>query len=104
MTGKFARLLCCAAAALAACTAVKPIRTEAPANTLPAATPLPAPDTDPSSFLACNTGHPTSHENHRIIEDYGNYLIGFAEFDDQGWAYDQDRQLGVIKARIDAEV
>jgi pimeloyl-ACP methyl ester carboxylesterase len=66
--------------------------------------PLPPPATDPSDFLNCKTGSPRDHENRRIIEDYGNYIIGFAEFDDQGWAYDQDKQLKVIKNRIDAEL
>ncbi|MDP8986262.1 MAG: hypothetical protein M3N97_14740 [Pseudomonadota bacterium] len=106
MTGTFTHLLCCCAAAttLAACTDVKPIRTEMPSSTTSSAIPLPAPDTDPTTFLDCKTGHPASIENHQIIEDYGTYLIGFAEFDDQGWAYDQDQHLRVIKDRIDAEV
>jgi pimeloyl-ACP methyl ester carboxylesterase len=106
MTRMFAYLLwsCAAITALAGCTAVKPIRTESPTSTMPATTPLTAPNSDPASFLSCDTGHPTSNENHQIIEDYGNYLIGFAEFDDQGWAYNQDKQLAIIKARVDAEV
>lgn len=105
MARKSTRLLtyCAAAAMLAACTAIKPIRTELPPTTKSAAVPAP-PNTNPEEFLECKTGHPHEGENRRIIEDYGNYLIGFAEFDDQGWAYDNDRQINVIKQRVDEEL
>jgi pimeloyl-ACP methyl ester carboxylesterase len=83
------------------CTSITEIRTEKPA-VIPAI--LPEPKTDTAEFLACRTGTETKDENRLIIEDYENYFIGFAEFDDQGWAYKRDEQLAVIKRRIDADI
>jgi len=61
----------------------------------------------PSHYLSapilskqCNTGSATPEENKSIIEDYGNYLIGYAEFDDQGWSYAQDAQLEALRSRL----
>jgi alpha-beta hydrolase superfamily lysophospholipase len=83
------------------CTSITEIRTEKPADN-PAI--LPEPKTDTAAFLACRTGSKTKDENRLIVEDYANYFIGFAEFDDQGWAYKRDEQLAVIKSRIDADL
>jgi pimeloyl-ACP methyl ester carboxylesterase len=52
----------------------------------------------------CDVGSASARENRKIIEDYGAYLMGYAEFDDQGWGYAQDSQLQVLQARLQAEV
>jgi pimeloyl-ACP methyl ester carboxylesterase len=62
---------------------------------------LPAPSVLPAE---CNVGSPTSSETHRGIEDYGSYLLGFAEFDDQGWSYDGDRQLTQLQQRLQSDL
>jgi len=45
-----------------------------------------------------------ANENRRVIEDYGEYSLAFAEFDDQGWSYDADRQLTFIRDRLAQEL
>lgn len=37
------------------------------------------------------------------IEDYGNYLIGFVEFDDQGWLWSRDQLNAVMKRLAEEE-
>ena len=39
-----------------------------------------------------------------MFEDYGSFVLAFAEFDDQGWSYDGDRQLTALRARLEAEL
>jgi pimeloyl-ACP methyl ester carboxylesterase len=82
------------------CTQIKMIRTEPPASASAALLPDPRPDSE--ALLACNTGSPThkADENLRMWEAYSNYSIGYAEFDDQGWAYQNDTQLKIIQQQI----
>jgi pimeloyl-ACP methyl ester carboxylesterase len=87
------------------CTSITQIRTVEPAaGGAGHADILPPPTTNTAAFLDCRTGSPAKGENLRIIEDYGNYVIGYAEFDDQGWAYQHDAQLAVINDRLKAEL
>src|SRR5271165_1454025 len=101
-------LVPCTLALLAAlgCTSITQIRTVEPAPQDASGHPdiLAPPSTDTAAFLDCRTGSPAKGENLRIIEDYGNYVLGFAEFDDQGWGYKHDQQLAVINDRVDAEL
>ena len=85
---------------LCACVPMRETRTEIPdqartAGILQEPTALSA---------ACNVGSGTDHENRRVIEDYGSYVLAFAEFDDQGRSYGGDRQLAAIRARLQAEL
>ena len=64
-------------------------------NILPAPAALPA---------ECNVGSATPGETRRGIEDYGSYALGFAEFDDQGWSYDGDRQLMQLQQRLQSDL
>ena len=88
-----------------ACTPVKEIRTEIPDQTQAARSApgsiLTAPTELPSE---CNVGSATKGENRHMFEDYGSFLMAFAEFDDQGWSYDGDRQLTAIRARLENEL
>jgi len=92
-----------AAVLMTGCVAIREIRTTFPASATTAAGML---DRLPAPTLpaACNVGTPAVHENRQLIEDYGSYLIGFVEFDDQGWSYDHDRQLIALQQRLHAEV
>jgi len=94
-------LILSSAAILCACVPIRQIRTEIPleAAGARASAALPA---VPSP--ACNVGSATPNENRRMIEDYGSYVLGFAEFDDQGWSYDKDRQLAALQQRLHAEL
>jgi len=85
---------------LGACTPMREIRTEMPPQAGTAAI-LQEPTT---LSAACNVGSAAENENRRVIEDYGPYVVAFAEFDDQGWSYDGDRQLAAIRARLKAEL
>jgi len=87
---------------LVGCTQIKMIRTEVPAPASSAFLPDPRPDS--KALLACNTGRPTRPENVRMWEAYTEYSIGYAEFDDQGWAYRSDAQLKVIQQQIAADM
>src|SRR6266581_1687790 len=62
---------------------------------------LPAPAALPAE---CNAGSAVPGETHRGIEDYGSYALGFAEFDDQGWSYDGDRQLMQLQQRLQRDL
>jgi pimeloyl-ACP methyl ester carboxylesterase len=84
------------------CTKIQMIRTEVPASTPSAFLPDPQPDS--KALLACNTGSPTTPEKVPMWEPYSEYSIGYAEFDDQGWAYQNDTQLKVIQQRIAADM
>lgn len=93
-------------ALLLGCTHIMAIRTEPPPEygSAAASVPLPQPTTKSQTFLDCKTGSVTAGEKVPMLENYGDYLIGYAEFDDQGWAYDNDRQLEVLKRRINDEM
>lgn len=88
--------LCCVF--LLGCTQIKMIRTDVPTSARAAFLPDPQPNTE--ALLACNTGSPTSPEEVPMWEAYRDYSIGYAEFDDQGWAYQNDAQLKVIRQQI----
>jgi len=84
------------------CTSITEIRTQLPEQAPTVERPV-----QPYSAAAiatCVTGSSAANEDTRMIEDYGDYIIGYAEFDDQGWAYKHDQQLDVLKRRLDAEL
>jgi len=89
-----------AAALLSGCVPIREIRTEIPAK--PGGTEVLPPPTTPSGD--CNVGSATANENRKMIEDYGSYVLAFAEVDDQGWSYDGDRQLTALRERLQAEL
>jgi pimeloyl-ACP methyl ester carboxylesterase len=90
----------CSVAMLAGCVPIREIRTEIPGK--PGATNVLPPPAMPSAD--CNVGSATSSENRKMIEDYGSYVLAFAEVDDQGWSYDGDRQLTALRERLQAEL
>jgi hypothetical protein len=90
-------------ATVCACTPIREIRTDmpdSPPGSAPRAT-LPIPTSLPPD---CNVGSAVKGENRQVFEDYGSFVMGFAEFDDQGWSYDGDRQLAAIRARLASEL
>src|SRR5215469_1242684 len=88
-----------------ACTPVKEIRTEIPDQTQAARSAPGAILTAPTELPSeCNVGSAAKGENRHMFEDYGSFLMAFAEFDDQGWSYDGDRQLTAIRARLKNEL
>jgi hypothetical protein len=91
---------------LGACTEIKPIRVDPPPqNAADHSTRLlPRPKISPEEIVSGRTGTPTALENKQIIEEYQDYFIGFAEFDDQGWAYSNGQQLDVINQRVAADL
>lgn len=104
MTSLKAFLLAWTAVILAACVPIREIRTVFPSATAEssqAAEVLSAPAPVPES---CGVGGAAPHENTSLIEDYGSYVLGFAEFDDQGWSYGDDAQLTALQQRLQAEV
>jgi pimeloyl-ACP methyl ester carboxylesterase len=88
---------------LAACERVEPIRTQLPP---PIGTPAAANAILPPPKFSggCDTGREQSGEAVNVIEDYGAYVIGYAEFDDQGWAYSGEMQLHAIQDRLHADL
>ena len=86
---------------LGACVPIREIRTELPHPGTSAAATLPEPT---ALSVDCNVGTATDNENRRMIEDYGAYVLAFAEFDDQGWSYDGDQQLAALRERLQAEL
>jgi pimeloyl-ACP methyl ester carboxylesterase len=85
---------------LCACVPMREIRTEIPEQAATAGILQ-----EPTALsAACNVGSGADHENRRMIENYGSSVLAFAEFDDQGWSYDGDRQLAAIRARLQAEL
>ena len=90
----------CGAALAAGCVPIREIRTEMPGK--PGGADVLPPPAMPSAD--CNAGSATANENHKMIEDYGSYVLAFAEFDDQGWSYDGDRQLAALRERLQAEL
>jgi pimeloyl-ACP methyl ester carboxylesterase len=104
MTSAKALLLVSTSMILVGCVPIREIRTSFPPGTggsSQTADILSAPAPVPSS---CDVGGTTSHENTRLIEDYGSYVLGFAEFDDQGWFYGDDAQLTALQRRLQTEV
>jgi pimeloyl-ACP methyl ester carboxylesterase len=91
------------AASVCACTPTREIRDVVPDQ---AAGVAPGPIlTAPTSLpSACDVGSAASGENRQMFEDYGSFVLAFAEFDDQGWSYDGDRQLTALRARLEAEL
>ena len=98
-------LLAAIAASICACTPIKEIRTEIPSEAQAAggahAPTLTVPTELPSK---CDVGSSTKGENRQMFEDYGAFVLAFAEFDDQGWSYDGDRQLAAIRTRLATEL
>ena len=91
------------AATVWACTPIREIRTGIPdpaAGSAPAAI-LAVPTSLPAE---CNVGSAARGENRQMFEDYGSFVLAFAEFDDQGWSYDGDRQLTAIRTRLQTEL
>ena len=101
------RFACIALAALGllvtGCTRLQMIRSNVPS---PGATRavLAPPTADTAVFEDCKTGFATSGERREALEVYPDYLIGYAEFDDQGWAYQDDRQVAAVKSLLQAEL
>lgn len=93
-------------ASLCACTSITPIRVDPPpqGGVNPSTRLLPRPNISPEKLVDGRTGTPTAGENKQIIEEYPDYFIGFAEFDDQGWAYSNGLQLKIINQRIAADL
>lgn len=93
------------ATTVCACTPIREVRTDIPdpdqttgsaaGAILAAPTELPA---------ECAVGSAAKGENRHMFEDYGSFVLAFAEFDDQGWSFDGDRQLTAIRARLDKEL
>jgi hypothetical protein len=91
---------------LCACTPITLIRVEPPPQN-GADRPtriLPRPNISPKEVVDGRTGTATALENRQIIEEYQDYFIGFAEFDDQGWSYSNGSQLKIIDQRIAADL
>jgi len=100
-----ASVLLAVLATVCACTPIREIRTDIPdpaqAATRGSGPILTAPTQLPSE---CAVGSRTKGENNHVFEDYGSFVLAFAEFDDQGWSYDGDRQLAAIRARLESEL
>jgi pimeloyl-ACP methyl ester carboxylesterase len=98
-------LLAVLATTVCACTPIREIRTDIPnlaqAVGSGSGAILTAPTQLPSE---CAVGSAAKGENHHVFEDYGSFVLAFAEFDDQGWSYDGDRQLAAIRARLESEL
>lgn len=77
-TSRFIVLLGCALIA-SACTSIVEIRT--------AHSAVAVNSRGYAGLEECVTGHPAPSEMVNSLEDYGNFLIGYVEFDDQGWLY-----------------
>ena len=75
---RFVVILGCALAA-GACTSIVEIRTEHSA--------VPVKSLGDTRLEECVTGHRSPNEIVNSLEDYGDFLIGYVEFDDQGWLY-----------------
>jgi len=91
------------AVCLSACVPIREVRTDIPSGVmLDRATTILAAPTPPSAD--CNVGSAMPNENRGVFEDYGSYVLGFAEFDDHGWSYEGDRQLTALQRRLQAEL
>lgn len=67
-------------------------------------TPIMSPKSEAELLADCIPGHKTENEIRNSIEDYGDHLIGFVEFDDQGWYYNNGDQLQVLLRRMRSEL
>jgi pimeloyl-ACP methyl ester carboxylesterase len=102
MTGKPLLLpIAISTALLASCTPIKTIRTASPTDS---GSVLEKPRSDTEEFESCRTGRAVAGERTDMIETYADYLISYAEFDDQGWAYQNDRQLEQLKKTVMSEI
>lgn len=52
----------------------------------------------------CDTGRPAEGQPRKIVEDYGQSWIGYAEYDDQGWARSGGKQVQQVMTRLDGEL
>src|SRR5438132_10234090 len=50
--------------------------------------------------FTCGVGHAQPNEYTNSIEEYGKYFLGYVEFDDQGWSYNQDAQMQALESRL----
>ena len=78
------------------CTSLREIRTEH------SGVSLSEPDRTPPR--ECGTGGDAPGQVKHSIEDYGNYLLGFVEFDDQGWFYTDGTQMQTLVRRMHDEL
>jgi hypothetical protein len=90
----------------AGCTPLAEIRTDHSAVIMPTASmpKLEAERVEAARLRDCRPGHPAPNEVRNSIEDYGNRLVGFVEFDDQGWHYDKGEQMQALLARMRSEL
>src|SRR5258708_9344888 len=54
--------------------------------------------------MACDTGHAQPNEYAHSIENYGKYSLGYVEFDDQGWSYNQNAQMQALESRLNEQL
>lgn len=52
----------------------------------------------------CDIGRAETGEFTNSIEDYGKYFLGYVEFDDQGWSYNQNAQMQALELRLKQEL
>jgi pimeloyl-ACP methyl ester carboxylesterase len=98
-------LLWAIAMTVCACTPIREIRTDIPDQAQAAGSASGAILTAPTELTSkCDVGSAAEGENRQMFEDYGSFVLAFAEFDDQGWSYDGDRQLAAIRARLATEL
>ena len=50
--------------------------------------------------FTCGIGHAQPNEYTNSIEEYGKYFLGYVEFDDQGWSYNQNAQMQALESRL----
>ncbi len=93
-----------AAAVLSGCVPIREIRTQPPVSSGAGTQAIDVLGKPAAVSTSCDAGNHTPTENRRMIEDYGSYVLGFAEFDDQGWSFDNDAQLATLQTRLRAEV
>jgi hypothetical protein len=86
---------------ITACVPVRAIRTQIPGTPAAGSAAILA---TPKLAEACITGGKHDGEQLSAIEDYGSYVIGYAEFDDQGWSYSGESQLKAIQARLQSDL
>ncbi|MGP1682839.1 MAG: hypothetical protein ACTS8S_10990, partial [Giesbergeria sp.] len=82
----------------AGCTRLTEIRTEH------VSTPVMKPKSEAALRADCVHGHPAPAELKNSIEDYGDHLVGFVEFDDQGWHYNKGEQMQALLRRMRSDL
>lgn len=80
------------------CTPLTEIRTKH------VSTPVMKPKSEDALLADCVPGHPAHAEITNSIEVYEDYLVGFVEFDDQGWHYDKGKQMQALLGRMRSEL